>query len=812
LPIYTKRKVPALTPPGTNAEDAQQLQLDQSWQAISKRQRTSKASTQPGQETVLDEPDNRLSKYVNQMSGVLLREHGWNKVVQSRRQRGDFGKLRIHHPARRFLQYLKKRGVPVILATPPWNQDRIQNALTRGPHKSAKDHSAFLHTEMADMVEKGQWIVLPFDQIKDLPNLRISPIGVVPQRDRRPRTIVDYSFSGVNQDTCPVAPQEAMQFGTALQRIIEDTVNADPRWGPVYLCKVDISDGFYRIGVRIEDIPKLGVILPTSSSDETQLVAFPLVLPMGWKSSPPFFCAVTETIADVTNARNLRHEQPPLHPLEQLANTLPPVETNLGSHVTRDGNYGAVPVPTPSRPPSHTSRRPLGKFDIYVDDFLGIGQGSTKRLRRLRRVLFHTLDEVLRPNDTVDCDARQEPISIKKLMKGDAHWATTKQILGWLIDTINQTIALPAHRLDRLFEVLKSIGPNQQRVSVQKWQSILGELRAMAIAIPGARGFFSHLQAALQTNNVARNRVRVTSHVRATLSDFTWLAQSLQARPTRLQELVAQQPALYGTTDASGRGMGGVILPPDQLHAPVLWQLPFPTAIQAKLASTSNPSGPITNSDLELAATIVQHDAVSHLYDIRERTIHTGTDNQATQAWQTRKSTTTNTTPAFLLRLQAIHQRYHRYIPLHSYLPGKLNAMADDTSRLWHLPDEHLLTHFNAHYPQHRSWHIYQPRPEMHSAVTSALHRTRSEPVSFLAEPKQPTPIGQIGWSSAKRYRWIRTSKALPTPLSYSKSTANDTERAKLPPVANQYALEQWRTRYEPLARRSRHWGPKTHA
>jgi hypothetical protein len=203
------------------------------------------------QETVLDEEDNRLSKYVNHMS-VLLHKHGWQQVVNSRRQRGDFGRLRIQHPAQRFLQYLKKRGVPVILPTPPWDQVRIQTALTRGPHKSAKDHRAFLHTEMADMIEKGQWLVLPFDQVKDMPNLRLSPIGVVPQRDRRPRTIVDYSYSGVNQETCQLAPQEAMQFGTALQRIIEDIANADPRWGPVYLCKVDIADGFYRIGVRIE--------------------------------------------------------------------------------------------------------------------------------------------------------------------------------------------------------------------------------------------------------------------------------------------------------------------------------------------------------------------------------------------------------------------------------------------------------------------------------------------------------------------------------------------------------------------------------
>jgi hypothetical protein len=81
--------------------------------------------------------------------------------------------------------------------------------------------------------------------------------------------------------------------------------------------------------------------------------------------------------------------------------------------------------------------------------------------------------------------------------------------------------------------------------------------------------------------------------------------------------------------------------------------------VQRNLVSTENPKGSVTNSDLELAATIIQHDVICHNYDVRERTIHTGMDNQATQAWQQRGSTTTNAVPAFLLRLQAIHQRFH---------------------------------------------------------------------------------------------------------------------------------------------------------
>ena len=97
------------------------------------------------------------------------------------------------------------------------------------------------------MIRKGQWILLPADLVEHMQNLRLSPIGVVPQRDRRPRTISDYSFYFVNADTCPLAPSDAMQFGQALYRLLGKIVAADPRFGPVYLSKIDIADGFYRV-------------------------------------------------------------------------------------------------------------------------------------------------------------------------------------------------------------------------------------------------------------------------------------------------------------------------------------------------------------------------------------------------------------------------------------------------------------------------------------------------------------------------------------------------------------------------------------
>ena len=100
------------------------------------------------------------------------------------------------------------------------------------------------------MILKSQWVVLPAEDVASLPGLRISPPGVGPQQDRRPRWICDYTWSEVNKDSLPLAPLEAMQFGHALDRILRELILADPALGPVQLLKLDISDGFYQVNLN----------------------------------------------------------------------------------------------------------------------------------------------------------------------------------------------------------------------------------------------------------------------------------------------------------------------------------------------------------------------------------------------------------------------------------------------------------------------------------------------------------------------------------------------------------------------------------
>ena len=216
----------------------------------------------------------------------------------------------------------------------------------------------------------------------------------------------------------------------------------------------------------------------------------------------------------------------------------------------------------------------------------------------------------------------------------------------------------------------------------------------MSPALPGSRGLFSALQDAL--GRADRNRVRITPLIWDLAADFTAIADSLRERPTRLQELVPGEPTFIGASDASGLGMGGMCwFSANPGHHPILWRQQFPPKETAALVTSSNPHGAISFSDLELTALIAHKDILTSEHDTAEHTLWLATDNMAALSWSTKGSATSVGPRSYLLRYNALHQRAHRYVAVHDHIAGTANAMADDASRLWHLSNDNLLTHFN---------------------------------------------------------------------------------------------------------------------
>jgi hypothetical protein len=420
-----------------------------------------------------------------------------------------------------------------------------------------------------------------------------------------------------------------MQFGRALLRILQKNANSDPRLGPVYLSKIDIADGFYRIAIRSNDVPKLAIMIPTAKCEEP-LVGLHLVLPMGWKQSPPLFTVATETVANLANTKLPDMKPSVPHRLELLSET--PIRVDPPPMVSAQGP-ASLPLPPTRRRRWQAKPRPVKSWDVYVDDFIGMVQGNRNHRTHVKRILLSSLDEVMRRLDDADDVHRQEPTSVKKMPKGDGSWATRKIVLGWMIDTCAMTIQLPAHCVLRLLELVDSISPTQRRTTVKKWQQLLGELQSMVLTIPGGRGLFSVLQQVLKAKCDQGTRICLSREVHHVLADFRWLDVDLTARPKRMDEVIPKAtPDTLGAQDAAAFGMGDVHFVPqmDGSVQTILWRSPFPAEIQRRLISHDNPDGDINNSELELAASVAQHDILAQQFDVREATIHNSSDSIAT--------------------------------------------------------------------------------------------------------------------------------------------------------------------------------------
>jgi hypothetical protein len=247
-------------------------------------------------------------------------------------------------------------------STPDTPVQDLAATLAYGCHRSTIHATDFVRTELAEQVASGHICLLPWSQARHLPGVRLSPVGSIPQPGRRNRLIYNYTWSGNNQAVQKQAPPEAMQFDGAFHRLLHVIVDVNPRQGLVHMAKIDLSDAYMRIWLRLQDLPKLAFVIPPHPSDPEPLIGFHLSLPMGFVESAPFFCASTEIAADLINNSWPLAKLAPAHPLERFTQLPEPAHS----------------APANSPLPEASPREALAYIDILVDDFLALRQGSPR--------------------------------------------------------------------------------------------------------------------------------------------------------------------------------------------------------------------------------------------------------------------------------------------------------------------------------------------------------------------------------------------------------------------------------------------------
>jgi hypothetical protein len=152
--------------------------------------------------------------------------------------------------------------------------------------------------EFFDMGNAGQWLVLPYKAIRHLPGLRLSPTGFFPNANTDPVSL--WTILTLVSILVPIHKRQ-IPFNLGLHSPASCTSYNVRKKGTIWLAKTDVTDAFMRVWISPPTLPTLGAVLPSYPNEEP-IIAFPMILPMGWIDSPNYLCAFTDTIANLANA------------------------------------------------------------------------------------------------------------------------------------------------------------------------------------------------------------------------------------------------------------------------------------------------------------------------------------------------------------------------------------------------------------------------------------------------------------------------------------------------------------------------------
>jgi hypothetical protein len=327
---------------------------------------------------------------------------------------------------------------------------------------------------------------------------------------------------------------------------------------------------------------------------------------------------------------------------------------------------------------------PSKLLQVYVDDFCYASTEAKDgcHIPRIRRASIHGIHLVFpQPEVTGHVDGK-EPISGKKLEKGDGNFTSEKEMVGFIFDGIKRTVRLPPTKAAAYIKEIHLI-LRRTSVPLKALQTLVGKLRHASIILPAARGFFTPINAAMR-GSVERIGLGKRSDIRAALKDLCSLIHILGSRPTHVREILVDMPCYVGYHDAAAEGAGGVWFSLVHTMPPVVWRVGFPLDIAQDVVSLSNPHGSITNSDLELAAEILAVGVlIAKALIIKHQQIGTLCDNSPTVSWIEKfASKSRSPTAGRLLRGLAYMLYCHHAGRLTTvHVPGKDNTMADIASR-----------------------------------------------------------------------------------------------------------------------------------
>jgi hypothetical protein len=533
-----------------------------------------------------------------------------------------------------------------------------------------------------------------------------------------------------------LAHQESMyELGNVIPHIIWTMALSKDKTTPFLFTKVDLKDGYWRMAVNADDAWNFAYILPGAGPDGPIQLVIPDALQMGWSESPPFFCAATETARDIIGDKIRNNISLPEQPME---------------NIMMDIDWANVTKLQPPLTTESDKQDFLQLIEVYINDFIGVIQSTNEsHLRQFSRRILDGITKVFPPPE-LSGSKMAHPVLEKKLVK-DGIWDTQKEILGWFFDGMARTIELPQRQCNELLLELKAVR-RLPKLEVKRFQKLHGRLQFATIAIPCGKPILGQLN--WYMSSAAKNRgcnLIVTTNLQAILRNWSALIRLVGKRPTHVAELIEHPPSYQGFVDASKWGVRGVWFSGAKQLVPIVWFFEWPQDIRDQFCSSSNKTGTLTISDLELTGILLHWLVLEHIVDIatlRDSSVSIWCDNLHAVAWMYKFRTSTSLVAARILRALAVCLHTNRAALLSvEHISGIYNKMANVASRQHSLDRTIFLANFSAMFPppQGEFWTMFLLSNKITSKVSSELLKKQSPLESWRRLPTKKYVFGKLG-------------------------------------------------------------------
>lgn len=420
-----------------------------------------------------------VERVVKELGGVLSAPH----MDENRVERFFVEKHR--YPEGELLLQMARVGTPLSSVGPGGD---LGQELAYGNHCSVDEFEKEVWEKVVADVGSGKALVFPKRMARDIPGLRVSPMGVVKEKGDKIRQIHDLTVElggggSVNATTKFDEVPECL-LGQVMNKILTRIVGLRKKFPslPILVQKMDLKGAFRQIPVDPAGAAAFAYVFG-------EFVVVDLRLQFGWRGSPGWFGLAAGAI---------EHAQ---------------------CHTTKDT---AVFTPSGLRAVEHVNIAPATGNDkepipaeCIVPELEGGGEEDTAC------TAFYV-------DDAVSVEAKHEPdggrcivlskslASIHHLLLGErgegqepvlshkktTDWAPQMEVLGYAVDTEAMTIGLPVAKVQGIREVLVRWPPTRKSATVGEVLSLAGKLHHAAYVIRPARYFVHRL---LQLTNLHLN-------------------------------------------------------------------------------------------------------------------------------------------------------------------------------------------------------------------------------------------------------------------------------------------------------------------